>query len=78
MRKCYNCDESGHLSHQCGKPKKENRVCFNCDEPGHLAHQCRQPKRTNRGGYAGAAARAVAGDEEEEVGNQRTEQQVKA
>ena len=80
MKKCYNCDESGHLAHQCGKPKKENRVCFNCDEPGHLAHHCRQPKRTNRGGYAGAAARAVAGDgdEEEEVGNQRTEQQVKA
>jgi len=35
--KCYNCDEFGHLSRDCTKP----RACFLCGESTHVARQCK-------------------------------------
>nr|XP_022904744.1 probable E3 ubiquitin-protein ligase bre1 isoform X1 [Onthophagus taurus] len=40
-RKCYNCNEIGHISTKCPKPQNRNR-CFRCDKVGHIAKNCRE------------------------------------
>ncbi|KAK9751730.1 Zinc knuckle [Popillia japonica] len=44
-KKCYNCNEYGHISLKCPKPQRKAR-CFNCQKVGHLAKDCAlQPPR---------------------------------
>ena len=41
--KCRNCDELGHMSKECSKPKDWSRVkCSNCEQMGYvfLAYRC--------------------------------------
>lgn len=46
IRMCYNCDQEGHLSPNCPKPKK--RGCFACGRTGHRVKTC--PKKKTGGG----------------------------
>lgn len=39
-RKCYNCNEFGHFSADCPKPKRTKNSCYRCGEMGHLAPNC--------------------------------------
>ena len=41
--KCFNCNQLGHLSRDCDKPKKIVK-CYNCEGVGHIASRCDQPK----------------------------------
>ncbi|XP_071056956.1 uncharacterized protein [Onthophagus taurus] len=43
-KKCYNCNESGHLAVNCSRPKK--RRCFSCNQPGHIASECTNKNST--------------------------------
>lgn len=43
---CYNCNEVGHFTKECTKPKKpDSRVCYNCQEPGHVSSECSKENR---------------------------------
>jgi cellular nucleic acid-binding protein len=43
---CFNCGESGHMSKECTKPRKQrNKVCFNCGEEGHTSRECTNPSK---------------------------------
>ena len=55
-RKCFNCDQKGHLSKNCWKPNKkrkdrekkkksQQKGCYNCGEQGHFARACPKPKK---------------------------------
>ena len=37
---CYNWSESGHLSYDGTKPKREKGSCFKCDSIDHTAKNC--------------------------------------
>jgi hypothetical protein len=41
--RCYNCNELGHVSVNCTKPRRN--VCYNCGQAGHISRNCTQPKR---------------------------------
>jgi hypothetical protein len=44
-RKCYNCNEVGHISRDCKKEKKQQTAkCFNCGKPGHQMRECQGEK----------------------------------
>lgn len=43
MKRCYNCDQAGHMSRDCKRP----RACFICGVPGHVARQCKLNKETS-------------------------------
>lgn len=38
-KKCFNCNEIGHISIKCQKPQRKMR-CFKCDRVGHIAKDC--------------------------------------
>lgn len=62
--RCRNCDEEGHQSRDCPKPKDWSRVkCTNCSQFGHGAKRCPHPPAEpevngwgDGGGNLGAAA----------------------
>lgn len=39
-RRCYNCNDGGHLANVCPKPKREPGTCFTCGKHGHKAPEC--------------------------------------
>ena len=39
-KKCYYCDQSGHIAKHC--PKKEQLCCYQCGEKGHKKRDCPQ------------------------------------
>lgn len=39
-RKCYNCNEVGHLADSCPKPKRERGSCFKCGKADHQVKNC--------------------------------------
>ncbi|GFX27697.1 hypothetical protein TNCV_2129381 [Trichonephila clavipes] len=41
-RKCYRCDSTQHLAHEC---KHKNTQCRNCLKNGHLAKVCRSKRK---------------------------------
>ena len=52
--KCFNCQETGHVSTKCPKPKKEKGACFECGSTSHRIADC--PQRTsNRRGESSTA-----------------------
>ena len=43
MTRCFNCDEVGHISRNCTKPRMRREFsCFNCKSPDHHARACPQ------------------------------------
>ncbi|XP_015433583.1 PREDICTED: uncharacterized protein LOC107189537 [Dufourea novaeangliae] len=42
--RCFNCQETGHLSKDCTKSRK-SRSCFKCGEEGHFSRDCPKTKR---------------------------------
>jgi transposase InsO family protein len=65
-RKCFRCDEPGHLAASCPKQPK----CFRCDEHGHVAASCPNPPtsahgegRRRRGAPSGAASGSGPGEQ---------------
>ena len=56
-RKCFYCDQSGHIKRNCPKKKQDNLEklkCFKCGVAGHLQRNCPQTlvsdKRSSQGG----------------------------
>lgn len=47
VRRCYNCNEGGHLAASCPKSKREKGSCFKCGKFGHRANQCDSPTDVN-------------------------------
>jgi hypothetical protein len=47
-RKCFNCNEIGHIGRDCKKPS--DKACSNCKKPGHHAGVC-QEERTEPSCY---------------------------
>jgi len=43
-RRCFNCQEVGHVSKECQKEKKTVRECYLCKKTGHLVRDCPQRK----------------------------------
>lgn len=43
--KCYNCNETGHMSTKCPKPRREKGSCFRCGKKGHVVTDC--PQKTS-------------------------------
>lgn len=44
--KCFNCQETGHISPNCGKPKRPFGACFECGSTSHQRNEC--PRRGSR------------------------------
>jgi hypothetical protein len=43
--RCFNCNEEGHRSRDCKKPRSDRRrTCRNCNQPGHMASECTEPR----------------------------------
>ncbi|KAB5525658.1 hypothetical protein GE09DRAFT_1152125 [Coniochaeta sp. 2T2.1] len=67
---CRNCDEYGHGSRDCPKPRDYSRVkCQNCQEMGHTKVRCKKPLVSeddagDRGFDNGGGADAGPADEE--------------
>ncbi|KAL6907096.1 hypothetical protein GGI43DRAFT_396623, partial [Trichoderma evansii] len=41
-----NCEETGHYSKECPKPRDWSKVqCSNCEEYGHTKVRCKQPPK---------------------------------
>lgn len=38
--KCFNCNEFGHISAACGKPRRPLNGCFRCGDSGHRVADC--------------------------------------
>lgn len=53
IRRCYNCDEPGHLAARCTKNRTSERtrsiVCRYCKREGHVMASCWQLKNQNEG-----------------------------
>ncbi|KYM95693.1 ATP-dependent RNA helicase glh-2 [Cyphomyrmex costatus] len=47
--KCYNCNQEGHLSASCPKPKREKGSCFNCGKMDHQFKNCPTKKESKQG-----------------------------
>ncbi|XP_018366050.1 PREDICTED: uncharacterized protein LOC108763170 [Trachymyrmex cornetzi] len=46
--KCYNCNQEGHLSASCPKPKREKGSCFNCGKMDHRLKNCPTKKESKQ------------------------------
>src|SRR5690606_19108296 len=44
--RCYNCQETGHISKNCDKPRQPN-FCTACKKEGHSRRECKQPLWSN-------------------------------
>ncbi len=59
--RCRNCDEEGHSSRECEKPKDWSRVqCRNCNEYGHGLKRCPHPVQENAEGGWGNGGETAA------------------
>ncbi|KYN00237.1 ATP-dependent RNA helicase glh-2 [Cyphomyrmex costatus] len=47
--KCYNCNQEGHLSALCPKPKREKGSCFNYGKMDHQFKNCPTKKESKQG-----------------------------
>ena len=61
---CYNCNEEGHISRDCPKPREGGggpMSCFNCNEEGHMSRDCPKPRGGGggRGGSRGGKKTSV-------------------
>lgn len=56
--RCFNCNQTGHLARNCGKPKKEWGACYECGATSHRLRDCPQRKQRNP---EGATATRVDG-----------------
>lgn len=65
VMKCRNCDEEGHASRECPKPRDWSRVkCRNCNNFGHGEKRCPEPPAETAGsdwGDAGGSTAAAGG-----------------
>lgn len=46
--KCYNCNEEGHYSGSCPKPKRERGSCFHCGKMDHRFKDCPTAKKESK------------------------------
>lgn len=44
--KCFNCQETGHISTKCPKPRRSYGSCFGCGSTSHQLKEC--PRRVSR------------------------------
>ena len=47
-KRCYNCNQAGHIARDCRSPPEDLRECFHCKKRGHLAREC--PENRNESG----------------------------
>lgn len=61
-RRCYNCNEIGHISRFCPKPSTRRRKlsCFRCGSAEHLIRDCPLPDNRGARGVPAAASHTTA------------------
>ncbi|XP_076667929.1 uncharacterized protein LOC143368757 [Andrena cerasifolii] len=57
--KCFNCQEVGHISTKCPKPKRQRGTCFECGSTSHRIADCPQ-RASNRRGESSTAGEPSA------------------
>ncbi|KAK9686888.1 Retroviral aspartyl protease [Popillia japonica] len=50
-KRCYNCNELGHISTQCPKSQKIKK-CYTCNQLGHVAANCTKKRQSEASGSA--------------------------
>lgn len=68
--RCYNCNEVGHLSTNCTKPKVY--TCFTCGQPGHIAKSCKSENKPGQQQRQGNARVFAVGQRQRNTGVEGT------
>lgn len=61
-RRCYNCNEDGHIAAKCTKPRRERGSCYKCGKLGQRAAQCDTVQDSTKEGVH-CLARGQEGDD---------------
>ena len=58
-RRCYNCDQTGHIAQDCSREQRQQQRCYECGGTGHIRRECPSVKKTS--GKSGGKSRVKSG-----------------